>query len=189
MVDPFFPVLDLEKLGMLTGSRTVSLECEYQYKRGDGEAVTESDTRKLQLLGYNETIFSGLAPQEVTSLQEASEFIPYVLDKVRQLDRMRREKRLSFPIEIDGGIHQENLAEVVRAGQASLVAVQEDQYVPLAQRFHPQGLEPALDHGVRGVILVHRQALSVGGRRTRSLWGDAFGISPVNLLLLLNTPP
>jgi ribulose-phosphate 3-epimerase len=43
-------------------------------------------------------------------------FIPYVLDKVRQLDRMRREKRLSFPIEIDGGIHQENLAEVVRAG-------------------------------------------------------------------------
>jgi ribulose-phosphate 3-epimerase len=43
-------------------------------------------------------------------------FIPYALDKVRQLDRMRREKRLSFPIEIDGGIHQENLAEVVRAG-------------------------------------------------------------------------
>src|ERR1051326_3884403 len=42
--------------------------------------------------------------------------IPYVLEKVRKLERMRREKRLAFPIEIDGGVHPENLAEVVRAG-------------------------------------------------------------------------
>lgn len=42
--------------------------------------------------------------------------IPYVLDKVRKLDSMRREKRLQLPIEIDGGVHRENLAEVVRAG-------------------------------------------------------------------------
>ena len=42
--------------------------------------------------------------------------IPYVLEKVRKLARMRREKRLALPIEIDGGVHRENLAEVVRAG-------------------------------------------------------------------------
>ncbi|PWT99721.1 MAG: ribulose-phosphate 3-epimerase [Terriglobia bacterium] len=42
--------------------------------------------------------------------------IPYVLNKVRRLDQMRREKRLALPIEIDGGVHLENLAEVVRAG-------------------------------------------------------------------------
>ncbi len=42
--------------------------------------------------------------------------IPYVLDKVRQLDRMRREKHLALPIEIDGGVHKENLAQVVRSG-------------------------------------------------------------------------
>ena len=42
--------------------------------------------------------------------------IPYVLEKVRKLDSMRREKKLALPIEIDGGVHQENLAEVVRAG-------------------------------------------------------------------------
>src|SRR5579883_1081518 len=42
--------------------------------------------------------------------------IPYVLDKVKKLDRMRRDKRLQIPIEIDGGVHKENLAEVVRAG-------------------------------------------------------------------------
>ena len=42
--------------------------------------------------------------------------IPYVLDKVRKLDSMRREKRLALPIEIDGGVHKDNLADVVRAG-------------------------------------------------------------------------
>jgi ribulose-phosphate 3-epimerase len=44
------------------------------------------------------------------------EFIPYVLKKVRKLDRMRRDRRLGLPIEIDGGVHLNNLAEVVRAG-------------------------------------------------------------------------
>jgi ribulose-phosphate 3-epimerase len=43
-------------------------------------------------------------------------FIPYVLNKVRKLVEMRRTKRLQFPIEIDGGVHLDNLAEVVRAG-------------------------------------------------------------------------
>ena len=42
--------------------------------------------------------------------------IPYVLEKVRKLDRIRRERNLALPIEIDGGVHQENLADVVRAG-------------------------------------------------------------------------
>src|ERR1041385_6625228 len=42
--------------------------------------------------------------------------LPYVLDKVRKLDRMRREKKLALPIEIDGGVHRDNLADVVRAG-------------------------------------------------------------------------
>jgi ribulose-phosphate 3-epimerase len=42
--------------------------------------------------------------------------IPYVLEKVRKLGMMRRDKRLALPIEIDGGVHQDNLADVVRAG-------------------------------------------------------------------------
>jgi len=42
--------------------------------------------------------------------------IPYVLEKVRKLAALRREKRLALPIEIDGGVHRDNLAEVVRAG-------------------------------------------------------------------------
>jgi ribulose-phosphate 3-epimerase len=42
--------------------------------------------------------------------------IPYVLDKARELDRLRRERGLALPIQIDGGVHRENLAEVIRAG-------------------------------------------------------------------------
>lgn len=44
------------------------------------------------------------------------EFIPYTLDKVRRLDALRRERRLSFAIEIDGGITLQNIGDAVRAG-------------------------------------------------------------------------
>jgi ribulose-phosphate 3-epimerase len=42
--------------------------------------------------------------------------IPYVLRKVRKLVTMRSERKLPLPIEIDGGVDKNNLAEVVRAG-------------------------------------------------------------------------
>jgi ribulose-phosphate 3-epimerase len=44
------------------------------------------------------------------------DFIPYALNKVRRLDRMRRDAGLALPIEIDGGITKDNLADAVRAG-------------------------------------------------------------------------
>jgi ribulose-phosphate 3-epimerase len=43
-------------------------------------------------------------------------FIPRALDKIRALDRRRKELGLNFAIEIDGGVNLENLAEIVRAG-------------------------------------------------------------------------
>ena len=49
-------------------------------------------------------------------------FIPRALDKVRELDRERRERRLQLPIEIDGGITLQNLPEVIRAGCDWVVA-------------------------------------------------------------------
>ena len=42
--------------------------------------------------------------------------IGYVLEKARKLVNLREEKKLALPIEIDGGVHRDNLAEVVRAG-------------------------------------------------------------------------
>src|SRR3984885_5141520 len=43
-------------------------------------------------------------------------FIPRTLEKVRRLDRKRRDLGLALKIEIDGGISADNVAEVVRAG-------------------------------------------------------------------------
>lgn len=43
-------------------------------------------------------------------------FIPHSLDKIRALDRRRKELGLNFAIEIDGGVNVENLADIVRAG-------------------------------------------------------------------------
>lgn len=50
------------------------------------------------------------------------EFIPYALRKIRQLARMRSERRLGFAIEIDGGVSAKNTAEIVQAGADWLVA-------------------------------------------------------------------
>jgi ribulose-phosphate 3-epimerase len=49
-------------------------------------------------------------------------FIPYTLDKVRSLDRIRQERGLNFRIEIDGGLTPDNVAEAVRAGVDWVVA-------------------------------------------------------------------
>jgi ribulose-phosphate 3-epimerase len=49
-------------------------------------------------------------------------FIPHALEKVRQLARRRRERGLQFPIEIDGGVTMDNLADVVNAGVERVVA-------------------------------------------------------------------
>ena len=49
-------------------------------------------------------------------------FIPYTLDKVRQLDRARRDRNLAFRIEVDGGMAPDNVADAVRAGADFIVA-------------------------------------------------------------------
>jgi len=50
------------------------------------------------------------------------EFIPNSLKKIRELDRMRRDRRLDFAIEIDGGVSTDNVEQIVRAGCNWLVA-------------------------------------------------------------------
>jgi len=49
-------------------------------------------------------------------------FIPNALNKIRRLDDIRRERRLNFAIEIDGGVTHDNVEEIVRAGCNWLVA-------------------------------------------------------------------
>ena len=49
-------------------------------------------------------------------------FIPGVLHKVRKLAELRAQRRLSYRIELDGGVGLDTIAEVVRAGAEILVA-------------------------------------------------------------------
>jgi ribulose-phosphate 3-epimerase len=49
-------------------------------------------------------------------------FIPNALNKIRRLDQIRNERRLDFAIEIDGGVNDENLVQIVEAGCDWLVA-------------------------------------------------------------------
>ena len=50
------------------------------------------------------------------------EFIPFSLDKVRQLVQMRRKMGLKFKIEIDGGVAHDTIPAIVQAGAELLVA-------------------------------------------------------------------
>jgi len=50
------------------------------------------------------------------------EFIPNSLRKVRDLAQRREQRKLSFAIEIDGGVGPENIADVARAGVDWVVA-------------------------------------------------------------------
>ena len=49
-------------------------------------------------------------------------FINSALDKVRKLDKIRKERNLNFEIEIDGGIKLDNVEEVLEAGVDIFVA-------------------------------------------------------------------
>jgi len=50
------------------------------------------------------------------------QFIPNAINKIRRLDRIRRERGLPFKIEIDGGVNRDNVEPIVRAGCDWLVA-------------------------------------------------------------------
>jgi ribulose-phosphate 3-epimerase len=50
------------------------------------------------------------------------EFIPRSLDKIRALAALRRQHRLNFSIEIDGGVSRHNVDAIVKAGCDWLVA-------------------------------------------------------------------
>jgi ribulose-phosphate 3-epimerase len=50
------------------------------------------------------------------------QFIPYSVDKIRQLRDLRARNHYNYKIEVDGGVAAENTAELVRAGTDILVA-------------------------------------------------------------------
>lgn len=59
------------------------------------------------------SVFAGLGGQK---------FIPYCLDRVKKVKAILDETGHDIPIEIDGGITEENVGEVIKAGATIIVA-------------------------------------------------------------------
>ena len=49
-------------------------------------------------------------------------FIPEVVDKIKELNKIKKEKKLNFDIEVDGGINFSNYKLVIEAGANILVS-------------------------------------------------------------------
>jgi hypothetical protein len=74
VVDPWFPVLDVEKVARLEGARPVFLKAQYQYRRADGTLVDETETVGIQLLGRNLVEFG--------SEPKSADLVPFVFASV-----------------------------------------------------------------------------------------------------------
>ncbi len=76
VVDPFFPIFDLEKIMAMNGSRPAVIEVEYSYNEADGTKREESDSFPVQILSRNEVIFSSLKPEEITGFADQFDYGP-----------------------------------------------------------------------------------------------------------------
>ena len=64
VVDGYFPVFDMERIGRLTGQTKAAMEIQYQYKRADGKLVEDSETKEFTLLSRNQVYYSSLRPED-----------------------------------------------------------------------------------------------------------------------------
>ncbi len=79
VVDPFFPIFDLEKVMSLNGSRPAVIEVEHEYQDAEGRKVQESDSFPVQMLSRNEVVFSSLKSEEITGFADQFDFAPALM--------------------------------------------------------------------------------------------------------------
>jgi len=71
VVDTYHPIMDLEKVGKLTGQTRASVEIQWQYTRPDGKVVEDSDTKELNLLARNQVQYSSMKLEECADWADA----------------------------------------------------------------------------------------------------------------------
>lgn len=76
VVDPFYPIFDLEKIMSMNGSRPAVIEAEYEYETADGRRVQESDSFPVQILSRNEVVYSSLPNEAITGFADQFDFAP-----------------------------------------------------------------------------------------------------------------
>ncbi len=79
VVDPFYPIFDLDKIMSMNGSRPAVIEVEYEYETADGTKVQETDSFPVQMLSRNEVVFSTFKSTEITGFADQFDYIPALM--------------------------------------------------------------------------------------------------------------
>lgn len=98
--------------------RTLNLIKDHHCRAG----VVINPATPVKLLGEVLDIVDYVLVMSVNPGFGGQKFIPNALNKISELAKMRAAAKLSYQIEVDGGISLETVAEVVRAGADVLVA-------------------------------------------------------------------
>lgn len=91
-------------------------------EKGGKPGVVVNPATSVELLGDVLDLVDHVLVMSVNPGFGGQKFIRRSLDKIRRLAQMRREARLQFAIEIDGGVDERNIEEIVQAGCDWLVA-------------------------------------------------------------------
>ena len=98
--------------------RSVQLIKSYGVKAG----VSLNPATSLDTLDYILEDIDMVLIMSVNPGFGGQKFIPSALRKIEELDRIRRERGLSFEIEVDGGVTLDNVKTVLDAGANVIVA-------------------------------------------------------------------
>ncbi len=98
--------------------RTLSLIAEHGMKPG----VVLNPATRVELIEEILPMVHHVLIMSVNPGFGGQSFIPFSLDRIRQLAGLRRAKGLAFRIEVDGGVAHDTVAQVVQAGAELLVA-------------------------------------------------------------------
>ncbi|MEZ6119001.1 MAG: hypothetical protein R3C28_20865 [Pirellulaceae bacterium] len=79
VLDYFYPVMDIDRLADLTGTRHAMVETEVEYTTEDGDKVQDTDARRVQILSRNEVIYSSRPDGASLNWFESFDLAPYIL--------------------------------------------------------------------------------------------------------------
>ena len=77
VIEPFFPVFDIEKIASFTSTRNAMVEVEYRYEI-DGEKFSDTDSGKLQILARNEVQWSSCETAEAMNFFDLFDNCPAI---------------------------------------------------------------------------------------------------------------
>ncbi|MEZ6097069.1 MAG: hypothetical protein R3C03_23075 [Pirellulaceae bacterium] len=79
VLDYFYPVMDVDRLAELTGTRHAMIETEFEYTTEDGETYEETDARRIQILSRNEVFYATREDNDVLNWFERYDLAPAIV--------------------------------------------------------------------------------------------------------------